>query len=232
MDEPLVVPGHPVDNPPTDDFWPHLSQQLDPVFYADDGSPVGPISTLGARWVARSPGPVGFGPLPLISDALLALTDSRIIVLGRTGIDAPPDRRLVTQFRYVWCSALEWDFGDRVTPATISLRGMSQGEQIVERTLSFRLPPGAEVRGLAQDLLQRIARQYLRLDLVDRAAAVSTTETEMDYLRELAGSAVDPSEHRATVPFPRFRWIRHDDDYRLGGPEVREQMVHAQFATD
>lgn len=229
MDEPLVVPGHTVDNPPTDDFWPHLSQQLDPVFYPDDGSPVGPIATLGARWLARSSGPVGFATLPLMSDALLALTDSRIVVMGRAGVDAPPDRRLVTQFRFVWCSALEWDFAGWAAPASISLHGMSHGEQLIERKLTLRLPPDTDARGLAQDLVRRIARQYLRLDLVDPAAPISTTETEMDYLRELAESTIDPAEQRATVPFPRFRWIRHGDDYRLGGPEVRAEMVHAHL---
>lgn len=232
MDEPLIVPGHSVDNPPTDDFWPHLSSSLDPAFYPDDGSPVGPIETLGATWVARSSGPIGFGTLPAISDALLALTDSRIVVMGRAGVDAPPDRRLVSQFRFVWCSAIEWDFGGQAAPASISLHGMSQGEQIIERKLTLRLPPGTNARDLAQVLLRRIASQYLRLDLVDPDAAISTTETEMAYLRELADSTIDPAEHRATVPFPRFRWIRHGDDYRLGGPDVREYMVHAQFATD
>lgn len=232
MDEPLIVPGHPVDNPPTDDFWPHLTPQLEPEFSPDDGTPIGPIPTLGAKWLARGGGNTGFGTLPPMPDALLTLTDSRVVVLGRTGVDAPPDRRLITQFRFVWCSAVEWDFGSWNSPPTIALHGMSHGEQLMERKLSFTLRPGTDARSLAQDTLTRVARQYLRLDLVDPDAAISPTETEMDYLRALSETTIDPAEHQATVPFPRFRWIQYGDDFRMGGPDIREQMVHAQLSAN
>lgn len=49
MYEPLVVPGHPVDNPPTDDFWPHLSPGLTPAFTPDDGPVTGPVRILNAH---------------------------------------------------------------------------------------------------------------------------------------------------------------------------------------
>lgn len=109
---------------------------------------------------------------------------------------------------------------------------MSQGRQPIGRKLTINLFPGFDARGLSQDLLRRIARQYLRVDLVDPDAAISKNETERDYLRQLAESVVDPAETRATVPFPRFRWIRIGDDFRVGGPEIRAQMVHAQLAAN
>lgn len=230
MDEPLVVPGHPSDNPPTDDFWPHLTLGLDPVFFPDDGIPAGPFQVKDAKWFAMSAGPNAINDSPLIRDPLIAITDSRVLVLGRPGADGPPDRRLVTQFRLVCCSTVEWDLGKGLSPSMLILTGMAGNDPPVSVSLVLRFSKVTDVRLLTQDVLRRTARQYLRLDLVDPDRRLGPGETEKEYVGQLAHSMIDKSERQAAVPFPRFRMIRHGDDYRTGGPEVREHMVRAELS--
>lgn len=233
MDEPLVVPGHPVDNPPTDDFWPHLSPGPTPAFTPDDGPVTGPVRIINAQWFSQSATPTRFGDLPPITDALIALTDTRLVILGQPGVNTPPDRRLISQFRHVWCSAVTWDFASRNGPGIVGLQGMSGPDgQIVQRGLQLTMPPAFDSRAFVQDLLQRIARNYLRLDLADSTGFVDSHTTEKQYLENLASSPINPSERQSAVPFPRFRWIRHGDDYRTGGADVRTQMVHAQLSSN
>ncbi|PAY21816.1 hypothetical protein CEY15_16825 [Dietzia natronolimnaea] len=232
MDEPLVVPGHPSDNPSTDDFWPHLDPRLDPVFFPDDGVPAGPFSARDAKWFAMSAGDSAINDSPLIRDPLIAITDSRILVLGRPGADAPPDRRLITQFRLVCCSTIEWDLGKALSTPMLILTGMIVDRSPVTVCLVLRFSKVTDVRQLTQDVLRRAARQYLRLDLVDPGRRLGSGETEKEYVGQLAHSVIDKSERQATVPFPRFRWIRHGDDYREAGPEVRQHMVHAELSAN
>ena len=229
MNEPLIVPGHPVDNPLTDDFWPHLDAALEPVFFPDDGVPAGPFQAKDAKWFALTSGPSDLNDAPLIRDPLIAVTDSRVVVLGRTGADSPPDRRLITQFRLVCCSAVEWDLSKALSPSMLVLTGLAGGDQPVMVSLVLRFSKVTDVRLLAQDLLRRTARQYLRLGLVDPDGRLSPGETEKDYVGGLSHATIDKSEKQATVPFPRCRMILHGDDYRAGGPEVRTQMVRAQL---
>ena len=231
MHEPLVVPGHPVDNPPTDDYWPHLDADLDPVFSADDGTVAGPVQALDAKWFVMTDGPGATESEPMITDPLIAVTDSRVVVLGRVGDGGPPDRRLITQFQLVNCRAVEWDLTGGRGPQVLILGGMlMRGQAPAQVSLVLRFPQSVDVRSLAQELLNRAARRYLALDLVDPDAHVSVGESEKDYVAELARVTLEPAERQASVPFPRFRVIRHGDDFRAGGPDVRATMVHAEFA--
>lgn len=232
MDEPLVVPGHSSDNSPTDDFWPHLNPGLDPVFFPDDGIPAGPFQARDAKWFAMSAAPNAINDSPLIRDPLIAITDSRVLVLGRPGADGPPDRRLVTQFRLVCCSAVEWDLSKGLSPSMLILTGMAGDDPPVRVSLVLRFSKVTDVRQLSQDVLRRTARQYLRLDLIDPDGRLGPGETENGYVGQLAHSVIDKSERQSTVPFPRFRLIRHGDDYRAGGPEVREHMVRAELSAN
>lgn len=119
------------------------------------------------RTSTQSVEPIRFGDLPPITDALIALTDTRLVILGQPGVNAPPDRRLISQFRHVWCSSVTWDFTSRA---------------------------------FVQDLLQRIARNYLRLDLADPTGFVDSHTTKKQYLKNLASSPINPSEPSIRIP--------------------------------
>lgn len=234
MDEPLVVPGHPVDNPPTDDFWPHLDPGLNPVFHSDDGNPAGPYQAKDAKWFAMTEAPDAINDAPIIKDPLVAITDSRVVVLGQPGVDSPPDRRLVTQFRLVCCSAVEWEFKRSLSPSMLFINGMTDGAPATSGEFPFlgvslvlRFSKANDARAFAQELVRRTARQYLRLGMIEPDVRVSTNETEKEYISDLAHGTLDPSEREATVPFPHFRPIRHGEDYRTGGAEAMKHMVHA-----
>lgn len=237
MGEPLVVPGHPVDNPPTDDFWPHLDAGLNPVFRPDDGNPAGPFNAKDAKWFAMTAAPDAINDAPMLRDPLVAITDSRVVVLGQPGVDAPPDRRLITQFRLVCCSAVEWQFKRSLSPSMLIIHGMTDGGSadsdeipLLGVSLVLRFSKADDARSVAQELVRRTARQYLRLGLIDPDVRVSAHETEKEYVGDLAHGTLDRSEREATVPFPHFRLIRYGEDYRAGGTEVLEHMVHAHLA--
>lgn len=233
MDEPLVVPGHPVDNPPTDDFWPQLAPGLSPIFHPDDGKPAGPHKVKDAKWFTLTTGPDPISDTPLLSEPLVAITDSRVLVLGRPGVDSPPDRRLMTQFRLVCCSAVEWQFTRGLSPSMLFINGMirqapthADEHQFLPVSLVIRFSKANDARAFTEELVHRIARQALRLGFVDPQARLNTQETELEYLNQLAHATLDPSEREATVPFPHFRLIRPGEDYRTGGPETMKRMMH------
>lgn len=233
MDEPLVVPGHPIDNPPTDDFWPQLAPGLDPVFHPDDGTPAGPYKVKDATWFSITGGPDPITATPLLKAPLIAITDSRVLVLGQPGVDCPPDRRLVTQFRLVCCSAVEWEFKRGLSPSMLFINGMVEqaptraGElRLLGVSLVIRFANANDARSFTQELVHRIARQALRMGFVEPQVRLNTQETELEYLNQLAHGTLDASEREATVPFLHFRLIRPGDDYRAGGPETMKSMLH------
>ena len=233
MTEPLIVPGHAIDNPPTDDFWPHLDPGLGPVFQPDDGTPAPPYPVKDAKWFAATTTPSEINDSPMIRDPLVGITDSRVIVLGQPGVDSPPDRRLVTQFRLVCCQTLEWKFSRGFSPSMIFLNGMIHdshtpggGLPFLRVSLVLRIPSASDARACAQEFLRRTARQHLRLGLVDPSSRISARETEQDYLNDLAHITVSAAEREATIPFPNFRTIQHGEDFRSGGPDTLKRMNH------
>lgn len=233
MDEPLVVPGHPADNPPTDDFWPQLDPGLNPVLHSDDGTPSPPLKVKDVKWFASTTAPSEINDSPIIRDPLVGITDSRVIVMGQPGVDSPPDRRLVTQFRLVCCRALEWQFTRGLSPSMIFINGMIHNARsapneldLLTVSLVIRISGTHDARAFAQQLIRRTARQHLRLGFVDPDVRLSAQETENEYLTDLARGTIGPSEREATVPFPHFRAIRHGEDYRTGGAETMKRMIH------
>ncbi|MBB0992007.1 hypothetical protein G6009_11250 [Dietzia sp. SLG510A3-30A2] len=230
MDEPLVVPGHPIDNPPTDDYWPRLTPRLDPEFTPDDGTPAGPYQAKDAKWFAMTSEPHELNDSVLIRDPLVAITDSRVVVLGPIGAAGPPDRRLVTQFNFVCLMTLEWDFGKALSPSMLILSGLLAGSPPTGVSLVLRFSKTTDARLLTQDILHRAARQFLRLDFVDPDGRISARETHKDYVGGLAHATIHKSERAATVPFPRFRMIRHGEDFRARGPNIQSSLVDANLS--
>ena len=231
MKEPLVVPGHPVDNPHTDDYWPRLQPDLAPVFEIDDGTPLGPYRAKKASWILATSSPDSPDPL-VIDDPDIAVTDRRVIALGQPGRSAPPDRRLMTQFHHVCCLSIEYLPRRLAGPATIVLNGLVDDDgEVGPAVLALQFGVATDVLALTRELLHRVARQYLRMDLVgDRMIDAGLDEKQ--YVGAFAHASIDEDRKGGAYHFPRGRMIRFGEDYRRRGEAVRDSMIDCNLSAE
>ena len=166
MINPLFVPGHPVDNPPTDDYWPHLDDGLEPVLSEREGLLVGPVRVIKAILST------GIGPDSTEVDAIphagAGFTDERLIILGRRGEGTPPDRRMMGQFRHEWVAEVGFHPATPTAPARVMVGGMvdEDGRQRPVRIV-MGVHPDVDTPAFAVELVHRIARRYLAAGLAE-----------------------------------------------------------------
>ena len=166
MINPLFVPGHPVDNPPTDDYWPHLDDGLEPVLSDSEGLLLGPVRVVKAILST------GIGPESAEIDAIphagAGFTDERLIVLGRRGEGCPPDRRMMGQFRHEWVAEVGFHPASPTAPARVMVGGMVEedGRRRPVRIV-MGMHPDVDTPAFAVELVHRIARRYLSAGLAE-----------------------------------------------------------------
>lgn len=222
---PLLVPGHPMDNPPTADLWPHLAPDLHPLFAAEDGEDVaGPLrfSSVAVVRADSSADDTALAPSETINGGELALTDSRVLFMGPPGAGVAADRRMIGQFRLVWLVEVEYIVNSSETPELVVLTGFQvEDDKHWTVHVPIRLARGVDARALAEDIARRAARQQFRLDLVAPA--------DREFMIEAAQVQFPHGGHDWGQPFPRAASIKTEVDYRQGGRSLDKHLVQMQL---
>ena len=231
MNPSLILPGHPAENPPTDDYWPQLTPGLDPVFYPDDGEVAGPYKAKDAKWFfPDSSHPSGTPPEsgPLIATPYVGVTDSRVFALGSVGADCPPGRRLITQLRLVCCTSLEWNTATPMRPPVLILAAMTrEGEHdATKKVLVLRFPRLTDVRSIAIDLVRRAAIIRLRLGLLDPKSNAAIDLKAVEYLQGLATGSLGHMQGEGHIRFPVFVPLDVGMNYQASGEEGRKPVLY------
>lgn len=205
MIDPLVVPAHPVDNPPTDRYWPHVDERLEPLFHQGEGPILGPLPLVRAEIRERGDDAGAEETVSRVDPALLVVTDRRLMVLGRPGEGAPHDRRLVAQLRFDWCSEFGFRPPSGPVPARVMLGGRSVDEQgSAGVRLIVGLPDPATAAGFAEEVVRRIARR--RLD-VHR-----TADLDLGHLDQIASGLPPGDAAGFRTDLPGGWEIRREDE--------------------
>lgn len=216
MINPLFVPGHPVDNQPTDDYWPHLDGHLDPVVAPVEGGLAGPVAAL--RVTVSETADSSFAETGFIESAMVGWTDRRVLVLGGIGHGTPPDRRMMGHFRYECCAEIAYQPQNPSAPARLSLIGVvDESDQRTKVRMEVAFTVNVDASAVVKDVLRRIANRAQVAGLVD--------PSEEEFFAELAGGHEFDEAEGFDITFPRCRPIALGHSYELEGSGSRELAV-------
>lgn len=218
MLNPLFVPGRQENNPPTDDYWPHLDEHLHPILSPDEGELDGPYRAVRVMLHEEDE-----GGRPHLVDSIdrvmVAVTAHRILVVGPIGREGGPGARMIGQFRYDWCAEIGYHPSDQRKPGRLMIGGILREDGRDRRVrLVIGFPGSVDSAELAVGVVHRVGRRLLDAELVDPA--------DRDRFVPLAEDAPDDAAAGFELVLPTCRPIELDADYSSTGETARADLIH------